>query len=178
MSFEQSTMSFDCPMPFYTPALHPPPTCTIIWLTVIPLHPLNCFCSLCGTVFRKVIRPLWSSCTKLPTPLNTPSLSNMWQLEPKSYRIKGSLGTQMIRLPLCVCVCVCVCVCTLSRQCLTLCDPMDYSPPGSSVHGIFPGKNTGAGCHFLLQKDVSINQYKIESQSPVLILEVLLSFSA
>ena len=28
--------------------------------------------------------------------------------------------------------------------------PMGYSPPGSSVHG-FPGKNTGAGCHFLLQ---------------------------
>ena len=24
-----------------------------------------------------------------------------------------------------------------------LCDPMDYSPPGSSVYGIFPGKNTG-----------------------------------
>ena len=28
---------------------------------------------------------------------------------------------------------------------------MDYSPPGSSVHGIFPGKNTRVGCHFLLQ---------------------------
>ena len=28
---------------------------------------------------------------------------------------------------------------------------MNCSPPGSSVHGIFPGKNTGAGCHFLLQ---------------------------
>ena len=27
----------------------------------------------------------------------------------------------------------------------------DYSPPGSSFHGIFPGKNTGVGCHFLLQ---------------------------
>ena len=26
---------------------------------------------------------------------------------------------------------------------------MDCSPPGSSVH--FPGKNTGVGCHFLLQ---------------------------
>ena len=25
------------------------------------------------------------------------------------------------------------------------------SPPGSSVHGIFPGKNTGVGCHALLQ---------------------------
>ena len=31
-----------------------------------------------------------------------------------------------------------------------LCNPMDYSPPGSSVHG-FPSKNTGAGCHALLQ---------------------------
>ena len=25
-------------------------------------------------------------------------------------------------------------------------------PPGSSIHGIFPGKNTGVGCHFLLQE--------------------------
>ena len=30
-----------------------------------------------------------------------------------------------------------MCVCTKSLQsCLTLCDPMDHSPPGSSVHGI------------------------------------------
>ena len=34
---------------------------------------------------------------------------------------------------------------------LTICDPMDYSPPASSVHGDSPGKNTGVGCHFLLQ---------------------------
>ena len=27
----------------------------------------------------------------------------------------------------------------------------DCSPPGSSVHGIFSGKNTGVGFHFLLQ---------------------------
>ena len=33
----------------------------------------------------------------------------------------------------------------------TLCDPMDCSPPGSSVDGIFPGKSTGVGCHTLLQ---------------------------
>ena len=26
-----------------------------------------------------------------------------------------------------------------------------YSPPGSSVHGDSPGKNTGVGCHALLQ---------------------------
>ena len=29
--------------------------------------------------------------------------------------------------------------------------PMDCSPPGSSVHGIFLGKCTRVGCHFLLQ---------------------------
>ena len=28
---------------------------------------------------------------------------------------------------------------------------IDCSPPGFSAHGKFPGKNTGAGCHFLLQ---------------------------
>ena len=34
---------------------------------------------------------------------------------------------------------------------LTLCDPIDCSPPGPSVHGDSPGKNTGVGCPFLLQ---------------------------
>ena len=37
------------------------------------------------------------------------------------------------------------------QLCPTLCNPMDCSPPGSSVHGDSPGKNTGVGCHALLQ---------------------------
>ena len=38
-------------------------------------------------------------------------------------------------------------------SCVTLCDTMGYcSPPDSSVHEIFPGKNTGVDCHFLLQR--------------------------
>ena len=42
--------------------------------------------------------------------------------------------------------------CQLCAQlCPTLCDPMDCSPPGSSVHGDSPGKNTGVACHALLQ---------------------------
>ena len=36
----------------------------------------------------------------------------------------------------------------VTQSCLTLCNPMDYSPPGSWD---FPGKDTGVGCHFLLQ---------------------------
>ena len=38
------------------------------------------------------------------------------------------------------------------QSCPTLCDPMDGSPPGSSVHGNSPGKNTGLVCQELLQK--------------------------
>ena len=38
----------------------------------------------------------------------------------------------------------------VTRSYLTLCDPMDCSPPGSSVHGISQGKNTGVGSHSLL----------------------------
>ena len=34
----------------------------------------------------------------------------------------------------------------------TLCDPMDCSPPGSSVHGDSPGKNIRVGCHSLVQR--------------------------
>ena len=39
----------------------------------------------------------------------------------------------------------------VAQSCPTLCDPMDCSLPGSSIHGIFPAKTTGVGCHFLLQ---------------------------
>ena len=48
----------------------------------------------------------------------------------------------------------------LFQSCLTLCDPIDCSPLGSSVPGI-PGKNTGVGCHFLLQC------MKVKSESEV-----------
>ena len=36
-------------------------------------------------------------------------------------------------------LCVCVCI-KLLQPCLTLCDPMDCSPPGSSVHGILQAR--------------------------------------
>ena len=36
------------------------------------------------------------------------------------------------------------------QLCLTLCDPIDRRPPGSSVYGDSPGKNSGVGCHALL----------------------------
>ena len=44
------------------------------------------------------------------------------------------------------------CLCVLvAKSCPTLCDPMDYSPPGECPQDN-PGKNTGVGCHSLLQE--------------------------
>ena len=50
------------------------------------------------------------------------------------------LGNQTLRLLFIPC----------GQFCLTPCDPMNCSPPASSVHWFFPSKNTGVGCCFLL----------------------------
>ena len=58
---------------------------------------------------------------------------------------------------------------TLSRMlsCFSrvqLCDSVDGSLPGSSVHGGSPGKNTGVGCHFLLQGILSTQGLNVDHQ--------------
>ena len=47
------------------------------------------------------------------------------------------------------------------QSCQTLCDPIDGSPQGSPHPSDSPGKNTGVGCHFLLQC------MKVKSESEV-----------
>ena len=42
-------------------------------------------------------------------------------------------------------------LCLVTQLCLILSNPMDCSPPGSSIYGDSPGKNTEVGCHALLQ---------------------------
>ena len=54
--------------------------------------------------------------------------------------LEFSLGARSVR----------VCCAKSLQPCPTLCDPMDYSLPDSSVQDS-PGKNTGVGCHALLQ---------------------------
>ena len=62
----------------------------------------------------------------------------------------------------------------VAQSCPTLFDPMDYSLPGSSVSPWhFPGKNSGVGCHFLLQGDLP--DPGIEPRSPALQAEFLLA---
>ena len=47
--------------------------------------------------------------------------------------------------------CLLAVLCLATQLCSTLYNSMDCSPPGSSVHEDSPGKNTGVGCHSLLQ---------------------------
>ena len=50
------------------------------------------------------------------------------------------------------------------QSCPTLCDPTDGSPTGSRV----PGKNTGVGCHFLLQCMKVKSESEVAQSSPTL----------
>ena len=43
------------------------------------------------------------------------------------------------------------CVCVVAQLCSTICNTRDCSPPGFSVHGDSPSKNTEVGCQALLQ---------------------------
>ena len=70
---------------------------------------------------------------------------------------------------LCVCECVCththtyiyICYAKSLQSCPTLCDPIDGSPTRLPCPWDSPGKNTGVGCHFLLQ------WIKVKSESEV-----------
>ena len=37
-------------------------------------------------------------------------------------------------------ICVCAVLCLVTQSCLALCNSMDCSPPGSSVHGILQAR--------------------------------------
>ena len=54
------------------------------------------------------------------------------------------------------------------QSCPTLCNRIDGSPPGSSVPGDSPGKNTGVGCHFLLQCMKVKSESEVTQSCPIL----------
>ena len=48
-----------------------------------------------------------------------------------------------------------LCCAVLSRSGMSDYSPMDYNPAGSSARGDSPGKNTGVGCHALLNNSTT-----------------------
>jgi len=57
-------------------------------------------------------------------------------------------------------------LCLVTQSCASLYNPKDCSPPGSSVHGDSPGKNSGVGCHAFLHR-IFLTQGK-KPRSPTL----------
>ena len=53
-----------------------------------------------------------------------------------TFSSKGSASGKNIRCQT-FALTVLSCCCSVAQSCLTLCDPMDCSPPGSSIHGVF-----------------------------------------
>ena len=72
---------------------------------------------------------------------------------------------------------LCVCGGGGAQSCPTLGDPMDCSLQSSSVHGIFPGKNTGMVCHFLLQESSFTTGFLSSSTSKLIFVNILGHFS-
>ena len=62
---------------------------------------------------------------------------NTWDSQGSSFSLEWGVM---------VCTAMCV-LCLVAQSCPALCNPLECSPPGSSVHGDSPGKNTGVGCH-------------------------------
>ena len=75
-----------------------------------------------------------------PCPLATPGVysnSCPWVLLMQYFTIlKFNMKDLNQSHIMCMCVCVCVCVCVVTKSFWFFCNPMDYSPPGSFVHGI------------------------------------------
>ena len=61
----------------------------------------------------------------------------------------------------------------VAQSCLTLCNPMDFSPPGSSIHGISQAKEYWSGSPFPSPGDLP--DPEIEPRTPALQVDALLS---
>ena len=59
-------------------------------------------------------------------------------------------------------------LCLVAQSCLTLCDPMDCSLPGSSVHGNSPDKNSTDKGGLPCLSPGDLPNLGIESRSPTL----------
>ena len=68
---------------------------------------------------------------------------------------------------------LCTPVCAVAQSCLTLCDPVDCSPPGSSIHGIPQARVLEWGSCFLPPGDPP--DPGIKNVSPALQVDSLLS---
>ena len=93
-------------------------------INILELHIPSVFFYSADLLWAGDTNDMW--CLPLPTNVWLWGGSEEGNLRPRKHRY---LEMRMFANPTVTCVCV--------QSCLTLCDPMDYSRPVSSVHGIF-----------------------------------------
>ena len=87
------------------------------------------------------------------SPWGHEELDMTWRLKNKKKNVDFNLSIYFLiydTLDSILCLCYAL-LCLVTHSYSTLCDHMDCSLQGSSVHQDSPGKNTGVGCHALLQ---------------------------
>ena len=67
----------------------------------------------------------------------------------------------------------CVCACSVAQSCLTLCSPMDCSPPGSPVHGISQARILEGGATSISRGSSCLRDQTHISVSPALVTDSL-----
>ena len=100
------------------------------------------------TYFLSLIRPKQKLCSQ-PSQLQKLQKSVYSDIVRKITREKPH--SKCWKFPLTHCSRLNVVLFLVAQSYPTLCNPKDYSLPGSSVHGDSPGKNTRVHCHALLQ---------------------------
>ena len=92
---------------------------------------------------------------------NVSKVARRREFGPVLFQVQWGFGQKHnLKIGVCVCVCVCVsvclcvcvsvCLCVCAQQCLTVWDTGLW-PTRLFCPWDFPGKNTGMGCHSLLQ---------------------------
>jgi len=93
--------------------------------------------------------PTLQALLKTPLSLQSPPLTSATCQPTSSSMTRQALAWPCLGKTMVRCSCSSI-ASEFAQSRPTLCDSMDCSPPGSSVHD-FPGKNIGVGCHFFLQ---------------------------
>ena len=106
-----------------------------------------CMCTIFRPGFNKdpYTCPNQSYCLPLPNQLLVFGQITMRRLPKWFWTAYGLWKVSMcVWMYICICICICIYVyvsvymylCSVTQSCPTLCNPINCSPPGSSVHGI------------------------------------------
>ena len=96
---------------------------TVVWNSSLLVSLSSAFCFFPG----------WEHCWRFLHMGGQHSV--VWWGSVYMWMCMGIVGTCM-----CACTCVWLYVCECAQSCLTLCNPINCSPPGSSIHGILQAR--------------------------------------